>query len=55
MRIENTAEASDAYRCESCKGRRCAQFNTNSMGAVHLSAVPDMIVQCLDCNHTFTV
>ena len=36
-------------------GRRCALFHTNSMGAVHLTSVPDMIVQCLDCSHRFTI
>jgi hypothetical protein len=55
LRVENTAEVTDAYSCESCGSRRCTQFNTNSMGAVHLTSVPDMIVQCLDCNHSFTV
>ena len=55
LRIENMGEASDAYTCAECKGRRCALFHTNSMGAVHLTSVPDMIVQCLDCSHRFTI
>lgn len=55
LRSENAGEASDAYTCTECKGRRCALFHTNSMGAVHLTTVPDMIVQCLDCMHRFTI
>ena len=55
IRIANMGEASDAYTCQNCKGRRCALFHTNSMGAVHLTAVPDMIVHCLDCGHRATL
>ena len=55
IRIENMGDASDEYKCGECKGRRCALFHTNSMGAVHLTSVPDMIIQCLDCNHRFTL
>ena len=48
-------EQSDQYTCTSCKSKRCNLFHTNSMGAVHLTSVPDMIVQCLDCGHRFTI
>ena len=55
LRIDNMGEASEEYTCRECKSRRCQLFHTNSMGAVHLTAVPDMIVQCLDCGHRFTL
>ena len=55
LRPEAQGEQSDEYRCTSCKGRRCIIFHTNSMGAVHLTAVPDIIVQCTDCGHRFTI
>lgn len=44
IRIGNQSEQTDAYTCEQCRSRRCALFHTNSMGAVHLTAVPDIIV-----------
>ena len=28
---------------------------TRSPGAVHLTAVPDMIIECADCGHRFTL
>ena len=46
---------SDEYRCGACKSTRCNLFHTNSMGAVHLTAVPDMIIECLDCGLRFTL
>ena len=55
IRIENAGEQSDEYTCQNCKSRRCALFHTNSMGAVHLTSVPDMIVECLDCGERFTI
>ena len=55
LRIENMADVSDEYLCGRCGSRRCTLHNTNSMGAVHLTSVPDMIVNCLDCNHSFTL
>ena len=55
LRADNQGETSSVYRCPECGGTRCNLFNTNSMGAVHLTSVPDMIVQCLGCGHRFTV
>ena len=55
LRPEAQGEQSEEYRCTSCKGSRCNLFHTNSMGAVHLTAVPDMIIECLDCGHRFTL
>lgn len=55
LRADAQGEASDAYRCPECSSTRCNLFSTNSMGAVHLTAVPDMIVQCLACFHRFTI
>ena len=55
LKIDNQGVTSDAYKCESCGGRRCTQYQTQSMGAVHLTAVPDMILSCLDCNHSWTI
>ena len=55
LRHERQGTQSDEYRCSSCKGTRCNLFHTNSMGAVHLTAVPDMIIECLDCGHRFTI
>ena len=55
LRPEMLGEQSSEYRCASCKGTRCNLFHTNSMGAVHLTAVPDMIIECLDCGHRFTL
>ena len=55
LKIENQGALSDVYKCESCGGKRCTQYQTQSMGAVHLTAVPDMILSCLDCNHTWTI
>ena len=55
LRIANQGSASSEYKCGSCGSLRCTLYHTNSLGAVHLTSVPDMIVQCLDCEHRFTV
>ena len=55
LRPETRGEQSSEYRCAACKGTRCNLFHTNSMGAVHLTSVPDMIIECLDCGHRFTL
>ena len=55
LRAENQGEASSQYKCVECGSHKCNLFETNSMGAVHLTSVPDMIVQCLMCGHRFTV
>ena len=55
MSPDRLTEQSGEYKCPECKSIRCSLFHTNSMGAVHLTSVPDMIVHCLDCGHKFTI
>ena len=54
LRIANQGSASSEYKCGSCGSLRCTLY-PRPLGAVHLTSVPDMIVQCLDCEHRFTV
>ena len=55
MSPDRLTEQSGEYKCPECKSMRSSLFHTNSMGAVHLTSVPDMIVHCLDCGHKFTI
>ena len=55
-RAVNQGDATDVYRCPECGGNRCNQFATNSLGATHATtSVPDMIVECLECGHRFSI
>lgn len=56
VRSANQGDNTGAYRCIECGCTHVSLFGTNSMGTPGMEdKVPDMIVQCNECNHRFAV